>query len=558
LNSELVEREKEAVKEVTKKPKPPRQDVKKDDVERAVVESAKAPELPMMPIPQLAPVKVTDDVKTPSADKVAPLMPLFTFSSLPITSLIKSVNLDVKIPKAFTYKVTVPPLRFLPNVKIPSVTFIDFISFPKPFIAKPTIPLFTFTHPVTVTGAKIKDEYMMKVKPAQPIEMKKAPETSVESVRVGKVATGEPGEAKPESEVEDVLSELLPPLKGSWKMFDPQRPLCLIVVGKSSDGLAVIEDLMATMYLYRGKYGFFMGLPWQRELSKIVEEELKKTGVKHTPSTRVVEGEEKPYQLITSEKLIVRIFPVESDLMDIVRGLREISRRGPKCVIMYTSNADPFENLDKKVVGVDVKIVALPEFSEKLPKLIGKLLGVDLPPEICGGSLDELWGSAVRLYEEEMHSLNDKLPTKGVKYLPEEESEFHYLMKRIVYHYLKENGYTNIETEVLIEREEGQVKPICVDIVADGEYWEVETGYPSREEMDLLREPWKPQARLIWKLSRYGEVDKIHVVLPAIYAHLFKHEVKMVREYFKEKRIDVKFHMIHLSQDGKVGLKRFL
>jgi hypothetical protein len=58
-----------------------------------------------------------------------------------------------------------------------------------------------------------------------------------------------------------------------------------------------------------------------------------------------------------------------------------------------------------------------------------------------------------------MHSLNDKLPTKGVKYLPEEESEFHYLMKRIVCHYLKENGYTNIETEVLIEREEARLNP---------------------------------------------------------------------------------------------------
>jgi hypothetical protein len=316
LSSELVEREKEAVKEGAKKPKPPRQDVKKDTAEKAVVESAKVPELPMIPAPQLAPLKVTDDVKTPSADKVAPLnMPLFTFSSPPTTSLIKSVNLDVKTPKAFTYKVTVPPLRFLPNVKIPSVTLTDFISFPKPFIVKPTIPWFTFTHPATVTGAKIKDEYMMKVKPAQLIKMKQAPETSVEGVRVGKVAAGEPGEAKPESEVEDVLSELLPLLKGSWKEFNPQRPLCLVAVGKSSDGLAMIEDLTATKYVYRGEYRFFMGLPWQRELSKIVVEELKKTGVKHTPSTRVVEGEEKPYQLITSEKLIVRIFPAEYSLL---------------------------------------------------------------------------------------------------------------------------------------------------------------------------------------------------------------------------------------------------
>jgi hypothetical protein len=245
--------------------------------------------------------------------------------------------------------------------------------------------------------------------------------------------------------------------------------------------------------------------------------------------------------------------------MDIVRGLREISKRGPKCVIIYTSNAGPFENLDKRVLGVDVKIVALPEFNEKLPKLIGKLLGVDLPPEICGGSLDELWGSAIRLYEDEMHRLNDELPTKGVDYFPEEESEFHYLMKRIVYHHLKESGYTNVETEVSIEREEGgQVKRIRIDIVADGEYWEVETGYPSREEMDLLVEPWKPQARLIWKLSKYGGVDKIHVALLAIYAHLFKHEMKMVRKYFKGEGIDVKFHTIHLSRDGRIGLKRFL
>jgi hypothetical protein len=132
-------------------------------------------------------------------------------------------------------------------------------------------------------------------------------------------------------------------------------------------------------------------------------------------------------------------------------------------------------------------------------------------------------------------------------------------MKRIVYHYLKENGYTNIETEASIEREKGdQVKPIRVDIVADGEYWEVETGYPSREEMDLLREPWKPQARLTGKLLKYGRGDKVHVVFPAIYAHLFKHEMKFVRKCLEGEDINVKFHIIHLSRDGKVGLKRFL
>jgi hypothetical protein len=556
LGSKLVERGREAVKEATEKPKPTRQDVKKDFVERAVVESAKVPELAMIPTPRLAPLKVMDEVKTPSADRVTPLdVPLFTFSSLPTTSLIKSVDLNARMPKTPTSRVDVPPPIFLPNVRIPSVMLTDSIGSPKPSAAKLAIPWFTFTHPVTVTGAKIKDEHMKSV---QQIETRQTLKTPVEGVGVGGGATGEPGEAKPEPEVEDVLGELLPPRKGSWKEFDPQRPLCLVAVGESSDGLTMIENLMATKYVYRGEYGFSMDLPWQRE--KIIEEELKKTGVKHISSARVAEVvEEKPYQSITSEKLIVRIFPVESDLMDIIRGLKEISRRGPKCVIIYTSNVRPFENLDEKVVGIDVKIVALPEFNEKLPELIGKLLGIDLPPDFCRGSLDELWGSAIRLYEEEMHRLNEELPTKGVDYLPEEESEFHYLMKRIVYHYLEESGYTNVKTEIPIEREEGgRVKRIRPDIVADGEYWEVETGYPSREEMNLLTEPWKPQARLVWKLSKYGGVDEIHVVLPAVYAHLFKHEMKMVRKYFEERRVNVEFYTIHLSRDGRAGLKRFL
>jgi len=315
----------------------------------------------------------------------------------------------------------------------------------------------------------------------------------------------------------------------------------LIAVGKSKDGLGMIEHLMTIKYTYYGEYGFLMGLPLQKELIRMGQ---------------IKEG---PYSLITSERLIVSIPSVnEENIMKIIRGLKEISKRGPKCVILYTPDVRLVEDLDKEVLDVNVIIVSLPEYNERLPRLIERLLGIDLPPRIYEKNLDELWSSAVRLYEEEMKRLDDELPTEGVKFFPERETFFHYLMKRIVYWHLK-NNYARVEVEELkplINEANQFVGYVVPDVKADDEYWEVETGYPSEEEKALIREYWDPRVRLIWKLSKYeNSPSKIRVVFPAIYAYLFRHEIMSVKKYFKERGIDIKFYTIYLHQRGE--LKRF-
>ncbi|MEM4447253.1 MAG: hypothetical protein QW461_08180 [Candidatus Jordarchaeales archaeon] len=390
------------------------------------------------------------------------------------------------------------------------------------------------------------------------------PPVAKPEVEVSKIgAEIETREAKPELEAEDVLDELLPTLKGKGGEFSLQRPLCLIAVGKTEDGLRMIEHLMATKYTYHGEHGFFMGLPWQKEpiLSKIAEGRVKETGVKHIPPSGIEEvKEEKPYSLITSERLIVRIPSVnEGNIMEIIRGLKEISKKGPKCVILYTSDVRPLEDLDKKVLDIDVTVVALPEYNERLLRLIEKLLGIDLPPAVYEESIDDLWGFAVRLYEEEMKRLDNELPTREVDFFPERESPFHYLMKRIVYWYLKRSGYASVKTEPLeplINEANQFIGHVIPDMVADGEYWEVETGYPSEEERALIMEPWNPRVRLTWKLSKYkGSPSKIRVVFPAIYAYLFRDDIRWVKKYFKERGIDVEFYIIYLHQKGE--LERF-
>ncbi|MBE8540478.1 hypothetical protein [Geoglobus acetivorans] len=358
---------------------------------------------------------------------------------------------------------------------------------------------------------------------------------------------------------EDILEEILPTRKGDWRIISLQRPFCLIVAGEHADGLEMVEYLVSTKYTYQGQYKFAKGLPWQRDVLVEVAEWMKrKTGVRHIPARKISKKED-PYSSIISEDLIVLVSANENDKVEIVRGLREISKRGSKCIILYVSNIKPFEDLDRRVLDVDIAIVSLPERSEKIRKLVGKLLGVDLlaigEPE--WESIDELWAVAVRLYEEELKRLDKELP-EDVEYFPDRESRFHYLMKRITYSYLKKKGYKDIrvEQQIPLIDENGFVGYVIPDIVADEEYWEVETGYPSSDEKELIIEHWSPHARLVWKLSKYKDnPSKIRVVFPAIYAYLFYDEIRKIKAYFEKRGYDIKFYTIYLR--GKGELRRF-
>jgi len=500
----------------------------------------------IMPAISMAP-KTALDIRVPTFIAVTlrkPVMP--------------SLRLRLKPPSDVSVRPIIPP-KSINDLRTPTpIITSSHVVFRRPA----TVPVFlkrSFIAPIpTIRLVPLPKEETERRKIAiqlpQPPIVK--PEVGVKKVSAEK----ETKETELELEAEDVLDELLAFRGKVDRESDLQRPLCLIAVGKSEDGLRMIEHLMATKYTYYGEYRFFMGLPWQKELisSKIAEEMMKKTGVRYTPSTKMEQiKEEEPYSLITSERLIVCIPFNEENIMEIIRGLKEISNRGPKCVILYTRDVKPLEDLDKQVLGVDVTIVTLPEYNEKLPRLIERLLGIDLPPTIYE-NLDDLWSSAVRLYEEEMKRLDNELSTEGVDFFPERESLFHYLMKRIVYWHLK-NNYARVKAEKLeplINEANQFVGYVVPDVVADDEYWEVETGYPSEEEKALIGQYWKPKVRLIWKLSKYrGSPSKIRVVFPAIYAHLFRHDIMSVKKYFKERGIDIKFYTIYLRQRGE--LKRF-
>ena len=129
-------------------------------------------------------------------------------------------------------------------------------------------------------------------------------------------------------------------------------------------------------------------------------------------------------------------------------------------------------------------------------------------------------------------------------------------MKKIVYHHLKnKNEYKDKEIKVeepIILDEEGKPKEIIPDIIVNKageliECWEVETGYPSKDEEAWIKEPFSTYARFVWKLKKYGEGEhkKVNVVIPSIYAYLFIDDIRKVKEYFKGKFDELKFYTLH-------------
>lgn len=357
---------------------------------------------------------------------------------------------------------------------------------------------------------------------------------------------------------ENVLDELFQPVKGgSFLGWKTHRPLCIILAGDDpKNGMKMVEDLMSTKYTFHGFYEFSQNLPWQ----KAVESVKVKVGFGAAELVKKMEkGIEKGiYEKIVSRDLIISDVVSAEKKDDVVKGLRDISHRGAKCVILYAKDVRGFEDLDLEVTGVDFKIVGLPKLNGKIRRLVGTLVGVDLE-KIPAISVDQLWHEAVRLYEEEAGELDKKLP--HVPCFPERESMTHYLMKRLVYNSLKnkeEYKAKNIRVEdpLWFLDEEGKIKKIIPDIVVDDECWEVETGYPFKDEP--IMDPGDPFARLVSKLEKYREEYlKIRVVVPSIYAHMFREKIKQAKRYFREVHDrQVKFYTLQWYE--KAGIKFFM
>lgn len=485
--------------------------------------------------------------------------------------MLSEYELDYKIPQIEKNKklITIPMVK----VNFPPKLFFLQMDFDAEIRKSPELKLaiirapiyhkaiFTLPKPLlTSLDLTINNELKRRLEAKEKVEIK----LPVKKVETEIPATKEVGHSDLSSvassetkEEENILDELIQPIKGGsfldWKIH---RPLCIILTGNNAlIGMKMIEDIMSTKYTYHGFYEFLrLNLPWQSDIKKPIISAVKSDG----------EKEKTTYEKIISQELIISDAVTAEKKEDVIRGLRNISHRGAKCVIIYVKVVEEFEKLPDEVAAVDFKFISLPDkLDDRIVKLMGKVIGVELQ-NTPATSIDELWHRAIRLYEEEAGELDKKLPYANVPYFPERESTTHYLMKRLVYNWLnKKDEYKNkikVEKPLQISDDE---KIMIPDITVENgkerkECWEVETGYPFKDEQIIDRD--NPFARLVSKIQKYREQCnflKIHIVVPSIYAHMFKEKIMQTKKYFKQMyNMDVKFYTIQWYQE--TGIKFFL
>lgn len=157
MSSALIKEEER--KEIVEEKREERKVAKERIVEEIKAEVVNLPKLRVAPIPKPTLVKVTDEISLPSTHKIFSRIPSFSFSQPSIPSLMKSIDLETEVPQTGTLNTGIPPIKFLPSVKMPSIILNDAISVPRVFSAQSlAVPQITFTHPVSVTKLEIHDE----------------------------------------------------------------------------------------------------------------------------------------------------------------------------------------------------------------------------------------------------------------------------------------------------------------------------------------------------------------------------------------------------------------
>jgi hypothetical protein len=130
-----------------------------------------------------------------------------------------------------------------------------------------------------------------------------------------------------------------------------------VVTGESFDSREMLEDIISTKYTFHGEYTFSRNLSWQVETTS--QQRVRK-------AEEIIEEKPSIYEKIVSKDLIVSEKVTENDKGDIIKGLRDIANRGPKCVILYTDKLEPLHYLDKEVGAcIEVKFIRLPTYSDK-------------------------------------------------------------------------------------------------------------------------------------------------------------------------------------------------
>jgi hypothetical protein len=514
-----------------------------------------SPQLPTFARPNLLPVKKT------LVTQFIPRISLLTIEREESCRVQILEPLPIRIPPLLPPKLTLErpiDISVRPLIHTQPIKSLNIIQ-PKLKPLRPHIPTLTplLTPPVKPTSScmprlpAISSSSQREEKVSSMVERKE--EEKQETVVEAKLTAEQKAEGAigvSEEGAEELLDELFPSIRGEGICrWNHRRPICFVVTGESFDSREMLEDIVSTKYTFHGEEAFARNLPWQVK-SKEVEVALKRAEV--IKERESICEKLTIYEKITSKDLIVSEKVTDKDKEGIVKGLRDIANRGPKCVILYTDNLEPFQHLDKEVgPSIEVRFLRLPSYSDKTLRLIGELIGVE--PKASSPSIKVAWADSVRHCEKVMKALNDKLKYKAseVVYDPESETELHYLMKKVVYHILKQkykNMKIEVEKEVCVTDESGQKRQIRPDIKVGNEFWEIETGYPTKEEKDTLAEPDKPHARLINKLKKYRETlgkVKVNVVVQSIYAALFKDELKKVKDY---EELEINFYTLHWSE----------
>ncbi len=369
-------------------------------------------------------------------------------------------------------------------------------------------------------------------------------------------------------EPENIVEKLFPHLSGTGILdWDIYRPIIVFI--KEKDGRKMLEDLISKKYCFQGFYRFAKELPWGgAELKEVYVRSGRGATVLLHKIKQITSSSVKSDALIVSGALAEN----KKEAEDIINSIKEISEKGNKCIILHVKEGlEEIENRVRKIHNVDVCIIGLPERNEETKALMAEMMGIS-PDSIVGKTVDDYWYDAIKVLErkeKECDELPERIGDVKIKFYPERETTRHYVMKKLVCHWIKrEFSNKKIEVEEPIRvTEEGKIEKVIPDITchwSEGsemkkEYWEVETGYPSEAEKGVIIDWFDPRARLVWKLRKYLEFgcveerSRVNVVLPSVYVYLFKKALRKVKRQFKGE-IDLKFYTIDWTKGIIKGL----
>jgi len=358
----------------------------------------------------------------------------------------------------------------------------------------------------------------------------------------------------------DILDEIFPPLgeKGFSSLFDTTgKPKCVILVGKGG-GKKIIEDLLKEELKY---WGF--STPTVKYLEAIRKGEEEKFKTKSVEDVELVEDPKEVISYISDSKYRIVTITLHPELLDwiekIVERLKEVETQGLKYIIFHLPSDGLPEKVKERIEGkssIPVYIIGLLEEpgqslkieediegkAKKLEEAKSKLLeifGSNIEFESKFESLDSWWNSLQREIEEIQRKMKEKVYSdKDISFDKlDDETIFHYIIKALVYKYLKLRGY-----EVRVEEPhsiEDKVKiPDLKAFKKEKEIFiEIETGYPTKEEKEEFgSEIINPEERLMSKkkLGKYKN-GNVMLIVPNLFGVIHRRMLKKLKGYFKTK-----------------------